>query len=216
MDDVKHAVIERVKVREVAGVFDTREALEEAVEALLFAGIDRADIDVMAGLETVQKKLGGIYVPAEDLADRPEAPRRAFIARYELNGALAGIAGLLTYVGATAAAFAVVASGGALALAVAAAALGGAATGALGLLTARAVGEREAKELLDQLAAGGIVLWVRVRSPDKEEQVQQIMSVHGARALRVHEIELDKRFDDLPLAELRPDPWLGDEPLAGP
>jgi hypothetical protein len=39
---------------------------------------------------------------------------------------------------------------------------------------------------------------------------------HGAKAVRVHEIEIDKRTEDLPLAGLRPDPWLGNERLGEP
>jgi hypothetical protein len=39
---------------------------------------------------------------------------------------------------------------------------------------------------------------------------------HGGEAVHVHEIELAKRTEGLPLASLRPDPWLGDEPLGRP
>jgi hypothetical protein len=39
---------------------------------------------------------------------------------------------------------------------------------------------------------------------------------HGAEAVHVHEIDLAKRPEDLPLQSLRPDPWLGDERLGQP
>jgi hypothetical protein len=32
----------------------------------------------------------------------------------------------------------------------------------------------------------------------------------------VHEIEIDKRFEDIPLSSLVLDPWLGSEPLGKP
>ena len=35
----------------------------------------------------------------------------------------------------------------------------------------------------------------------------------GGEAIRVHEIEIEKRLDDLPLSKFKPDPWLGSEPL---
>lgn len=209
-------VIDRVRVREIAGVFRARDALDATVSALLAAGFDRGDIDIMANIHTVRRRLGGVYAPAEDLADIPATPRRAFVAREDLSGPLATVAGLLAYVGATAAAFGVVASGGSLALALAAAAAGGAGGGGIGALVARYVGREHAKQLEAELAAGGIVLWVRVRSPEREEQARQILRSHGATAVRVHEIELEKRADDLPLSALRPDPWLGDEPLGRP
>ena len=39
-------ILERVKVREVAGVFRSRDGLDAAVHALLSSGFDRADVDV--------------------------------------------------------------------------------------------------------------------------------------------------------------------------
>jgi hypothetical protein len=38
----------------------------------------------------------------------------------------------------------------------------------------------------------GIVLWVRVQSPEQEDAALKILSDHGAVAARVHEIEIDK------------------------
>jgi hypothetical protein len=194
---------QRIKVREVAGVFRAREPLEAAVEALLLAGFDRADIDLMAGIDAVRQRLGTVYVPAEDLADVPDAPRQAFVAREDMTGMLAGAAGILSFIGATAATFGVVASGGALAAAVAAAAAGGVATaGGAGALIARFLGREPAQELRTQMATGGLVLWVRVRSPEREDKAQRILKDHGAEAVRVHEIEIQKRFEDVPLSSL--------------
>ena len=207
------ATEERIKVREVTGVIHSRDHLETVVGALLEGGFDRADIDIMAGLDAVAEKLGDIYAPAHELADVPETPRQFFRAREDVTVPLAGAAGILTYIGATAAALGVVASGGALAAAVVAAAAGGAAAGGIGALIARSLGQEEARELEDQIAMGGLVLWVRVRSPEEEQKAQQILREQGAEAVRVHEIEIDKRFEDNPLDGLVLDPWLGSEPL---
>ena len=73
MTEPVRAMKERIKVREVTGVFHSREALEAAVGALLESGFDRADIDIMAGADAIVEKLGGIYAPTEELADAPEA-----------------------------------------------------------------------------------------------------------------------------------------------
>lgn len=213
MSEPGDTVIDRVKVREVTGVFRTREALDNAVSDLLLGGFDRASIDIMASVDTVRKKLGGIYVAAEELADVPQVPRRAFIARDDSTLVTGIVAGLLTYVGATTAALGVVASGGALGLAMAAAAAGGAAGGIGGLLFARFLGKKEAEDLEDQLAQGGLVLWVRVRTPQEEAKAIEILNRHEAKAVRVHEIEIDKRLENIPLSSLRPDPWLGVERL---
>jgi hypothetical protein len=216
MSDSSDAATERIKVREVAAVFRSREELETAVEALLQGGFDRADIDLMASVDAVKEKLGGLYAPVEELADVSDVPRRAFLAREDVIIPMAAAGGILTYLGAVAGAFGVVASGGALALAIAAAGVGGAAAGGLAALIGRALGREQARELERQMAAGGLVLWVRVRSPEREEKAQQILKDHGAEGVRVHEIEIDKRFEDVPLSSLVLDPWLGSEPLGEP
>jgi outer membrane lipoprotein SlyB len=217
MSDSTEEVLDRVKVREVAGVFRAPEPLEAAVADLTLAGFDRNDIDLMATSDAIEKKLGGLYIAAEDLADVPRAPRRAFVAREDVVIPTAGAASILSFVGAAVGAFAVVASGGAVALAAAAAAIGGTATGGVGALAlSRFLEEKRAKELEALLATGGIILWVRVRSPEREDKAQEILRKHGGEAVRVHEIEIEKRLEDLPLGSIRPDPWLGDEPLAQP
>jgi hypothetical protein len=198
-------VVEKIKVREVAGVFHTRAALEDAADDLLLSGFDRADIDLMTTPDAVQEKLGGVYVADEELPDIPGVPRQAYVARDDAAGAVAVVAGMLASVAATAAAFAIVASGGALAIALAGAAGGGAAA-----VIARHLGQERARELDAHLREGGLILWVRVRSPEREVLAQEILSRHGAEAVRVHEIEIDKRLDEIPLSKVRVDPLLAE------
>lgn len=207
-------VLERRVIREVAAVFHREEILEDAIQALLLAGFDRGDIDIMGDIETVRRRLGALYVPPEEIADVPGAPRRAYIARDDIATATAGVAGMLFYLGAATAAMTVVASGGSLALVAAAAAAAGTVGAGIGAAAIHLLGKKQAQELELQLMAGGIVVWVRVRDAEKEAQAQEILSRFGGEAIRVHEIEIDKRLADLPLSKLKPDPWLGGEPLA--
>ena len=207
-------VLERRVIREVAAVFHREEILEDAIQALLLAGFDRGDIDIMGDIETVRRRLGALYVPPEEIADVPGAPRRAYIARDDIATATAGVAGMLFYLGAATAAMTVVASGGSLALVAAAAAAAGTVGAGIGAAAIHLLGKKQAEELELQLMAGGMVVWVRVRYPEKEAQAQEILARFGGEAIRVHEIEIDKRLADLPLSKLKPDPWLGGEPLA--
>jgi hypothetical protein len=210
-------VIERTKVREVAGIFHSRGELDAAVDALLLAGFDRADIDLLADLDEVQKALGPFHVAAEELADIGRVPRRPFIAPDDVTGTTALVMGVLATLGAGAAAYAVVASGGGTMAAAVSALLAAAVAGGIGgLLTIRLFGQDRTKSLESHMAARGLVLWVRVRSPGSEEQAQKILCVHGGRAIRVHEIEIEKRPEEIPLSSLRPDPWLGSERLGQP
>jgi hypothetical protein len=207
-------VLERRVVREVAAVFHREDILEDAIQALLHAGFDRADIDIMGDVEAVRRRLGALYVPPEEIADVPGAPRRAYIARDDIATATAGVAGMLFYLGAATAAMTVVASGGGLALVAAAAIAAGTVGAGIGASAIHLLGKKQAEQLELQLMSGGIVLWVRVRDPETESQAQEILARFGGEAIRVHEIEIDKRLEDLPLSNLKPDPWLGGEPLA--
>jgi hypothetical protein len=195
MTDPADSVIEEARVREVTGVFRAREALDAAVEELLLAGFDRADVDLMASGKAVEEKLGSVYIAAEELPDVPGLPRQTYIAREDVTSALTAVAGTLSAVGAIGAVLAVVASGGALALAIAAAA-------GVGSVAALRLGRERAKELETQRAGGGLVLWVRVHSPEQEAKAQDILRSHGADAVRVHEVEIDKRLKDIPFARL--------------
>lgn len=216
MATTANGTIERVKVREVAGIFHSRDALAEAVDELLLAGFDRADIDVIVGGAFAREKLGGVYVPIEELPEAPGVPRQAFIARDDLIEVLALALAILVFLGAAAAAWIVVVRGGSLLWAGVAAVIGAVAAGGVGALIARAYARKHTRELAAQSAARDLVLCVRVRSPDEEAKAQDILISHGAEAVRPHEIQIDKRLEYLPLHSLRVDPWLSEEPLGRP
>jgi hypothetical protein len=195
-------MFEQAIVREVAGVVRTPEVLDAVVDALELGGFDRADIDVMADIATIRERFGTMFIPVEELADVPGAPRRAFVQRDDVALVRAGTFGVLFYVGATVAALGVVASGGGLAAALAAAAAAGAASGGIGALATRFLSRERAELLETMIMEGGLVLWVRVRSEEAERRAVQIMGNHGVEAIRVHEIAIDKRLEDIPLSDV--------------
>jgi hypothetical protein len=208
MNERSDTVIERVRVREVTGVFVSREALDAAVEMLLHGGFDRSDIDVMAGTDRAIP-----YIAAKELADVPWAPRQAYVERADITAIDAMGIAILSFAGPAAAAFAALASGGSAARAGIWALAAVAVAAGAGYLIVRSFRRRQEERLAQARMLGGLILWVRVRSPEREERAQVILSDHGAEAVRTHEIEIDKRAEDLPLSSLRPDPWLGDERL---
>jgi hypothetical protein len=210
-------ILDRMRTREVTGVFHSRKALVAAARNLLVAGVDRADIDVSAPLDELQKRIDYKSIPAADLADMPTTPRQPFVDEDDslttevIAGSAAGsVAGL-------AMAFYLVnqrmGSVGVVILSL----LCGAIVGGIVLTRVRRRLQRERTMGLDKLSeANGLLIWVRVRSPEKEAQAREILVRHGGQAVHVHEIELAKRLEDLPLHSLRPDPWLGDERLGQP
>jgi hypothetical protein len=206
-------VLERVKVREIAGVFRSRDLLDAAVSALLSSGFDRADIGVTVGAEA-RERLGGAKIAAEELPEVPGAPRQPLIAREDIVLVWSLVLSILIFAGAGFAAWFVVKSGGELIWAGIAAAIGAIAAGWIGAQLARAFVRRRIRHLEAQLITRDLVLLVRVRSGEEEQKATEILLRHGAQAVRPHEITIDKRLEHLPLHSLRVDPWLGDEPLA--
>jgi hypothetical protein len=208
-----HGVIETARVREVAGIFHSHGALEDAIDDLLRAGFDRADIDVIGDIEELRKRLGDAYVASEELADVPQAPRRPFFARDDLTVTVIVVASTIGGAGAMAAALGVIASEGSWVSALVAGAVAGVVgAGVAALLIARYFERERVRGLEWYAAARGLILWVRVRDREREDEAQEILLRHGAQAVRVHEVEIAKRVEDIPLSSLRPDPWLG-EPL---
>jgi hypothetical protein len=210
-------ILDRAPSREVTGVFHSRKTLDAAVQDLLVAGIDRADIDVSASLDELQRSLNYKSIPAADIADHPAAARQPIVGKDDVvnTDAVAGsIAGCVV---AVALAFYLV-SRGAAPLAVGFfSILSGLVVGGAAVLLVRRRLRREHTLGLDKLSeAQGLVIWVRVRSPEKEAEAQEILMRHGGEAVHVHEMQLAKRPEDLPLHSLRPDPWLGDERLGRP
>lgn len=209
-------VVEVERVREVAAVFRSRDALYAAIDDLLLAGFDRADIDLVADPDAVQRRLGTAAVRAEDLADVPYTPRRPVIAPEEPTGVFALAVTIVAFLGAAVAAFGVVAGGGSWRAAFAAAVGGGVVGAIVGYVAARLLGARSFRETEPQLVGGGFIMWVRVNSPEREKDAERLLRARGGEAVHPHEIHLGKRVGDIPLSTVRPDPWLGDKRLGEP
>jgi hypothetical protein len=176
--------------REAVAVFDTADALEEAIEALESNGFDRADISLLADAATVEEKLGHRYMKVSELEDDPNVPRIAFVSTESMGDAEGGLVGTLSYVGAVAAAGAVVATGGTLATTIAAALMSGAAGGVAGTALASVLDFRHAEYLQQQLAHGGLLLWVRTPDAVHELRAIEILQDYTAHDVHVHTIPM--------------------------
>src|SRR6185436_21016062 len=122
-------------IREAVAVFQRSEDLQAAIDELLQSGFHRAEISLLASEHAVDQKLGR-YRKVSSLEDDPVVPRAAYVSPEAIGGAEGGLIGVLMYVGAMAAAGAIVASGGTLTAAIVGAALSGGAGGLIGSLLA--------------------------------------------------------------------------------
>jgi VIT1/CCC1 family predicted Fe2+/Mn2+ transporter len=177
------------RAREAVGVFADPDALEAAVDALGRAGFDRAAISVLASEETVRERVGHLYRSAAEAADDARAPQAAFVSRHSRVEGEAAAVGIPFQIGGFAGAWAVVAAGGTLAAVIAATILGGAVAGGLGALLAHAVARRHAELVREQLARGGLVLWVGTHDAAVEKRALEVLQKCGASAVHVHTIE---------------------------
>ena len=145
---------------EMVGLFADRETFERAVEALLGAGFERADLSVLASHDSLEA------------AGRPGKPWRE---------AMLAMVGELKYEGPLVASGAIFLAGGPVAATIAAvigAAVGGvAAKDVLEEVTAKPHTEDFARSL----AAGSVILWVRAADEGREAQARVLLEAAGAR-----------------------------------
>jgi len=184
----------QASTREAVGVFHDRPSLQTAIDELLSSGFDRADLSFLANRETVERRLGHGYRSTAQLEDDATVPTVAYVSTESVGDAEGAIAGGLIYVGAVATAGAIVASGGTFAAAIAAA---GGAGAALGALLDRFLDRRFAERFEDQLAQGGILLWVRTPDPGREEVATAVLKKNGATDVHVHDLAATEAADDM-------------------
>lgn len=196
-------------VHEAVGVFSTPEALERAVDELEVSGFDRATLSVLASEGTIKDRVGHLYRNIAEITDSRDVPQRAFVETdSRVEGAAAAI-GIPCYIGSVAGAgVAAVGFGAATAATVAGSIVGGVAGAGLGAFLAGVMLRRHVHEVSEQLAEGGLVLWVSLRDHDAERQAVHILTNAGGRNVHVHELEREWTLKDRPLSDVQFDPFL--------
>ncbi|HUC18366.1 MAG TPA: hypothetical protein VMA37_11865 [Acetobacteraceae bacterium] len=167
--------------REVVAVFDTAEALEGAIFGLETHGFDRAAFSVLASEHEVERSLGHRFRRVEEMEDEPKAPRETFFSRVSRVEAEFGLAPGLALIGAVAFGL----GSAPIALPMLVAAGSGAAIGAV---LGRLIHQHHAERLSEQLARGGLVLWVNVRNADEEHKAMAALRLSGARDVHAHDL----------------------------
>ena len=175
-----------IEVPAAVGVFDSFETMQQTIYDLMMAGFSRYDISVLGGQEAMRERFGGHWWTAADLEDAPEAPRAAFVSEEAVGELEGGIVGGFLFVGSAIAMAALLTPASTLAGSVAAVAIGGTPGAVLGTLLARRVNRHHKDYYAEQIAHGGILIWVRVDSQEKERIATAIMAAHSGRDVHVH------------------------------
>ena len=168
-------------IREVVAAFNDVETLDSAVYTLETQGFDRAAFSVLAAEKTVEEKLGHRYRQVREVEDDPEVPRETFFSRisrleadYLPAPALAAV-GALVMIGVGSLLPVLVAAG---------------AGGLIGAALGRLIQQKHATRVQEQLARGGLLLWVNVRNSHEEETALEALRALGAHDVHAHEITL--------------------------
>jgi len=153
------------RVREVVGVFSDRNGFTDAVTALRAAGVPDTDLSVLASHETIDAAAPEAAAPG--IGETVEDFVRALTGELKFAGPL-GAAGVAILFGGPVGAV-----------------IGGViAAGVSGLALKEALGEALAHPHHDAfdraVAAGGIILWVRVDSEESETRAIQALEAAGA------------------------------------
>lgn len=168
-------------VREVVAVFDDEKALDKAVHALKERGFDSDAFSLLASEDAVEKSLGHRYRTVKAVEDLPSVPRDTFfsrIARLEEDYLPVPV---LASIGALAFAFVspiptvVIAAG---------------AGAALGAVLGRVAHEPFVAKIQEQLARGGLLLWVRVRTAQQKQTALEVLQAQSAHDVHAHEIKV--------------------------
>jgi len=175
-----------INVPEAVGVFHTYETLQSAIYDLMIAGFSRFDISVLAGKETLEEKMGSAYWNASDLADNPDAPRASFVSEEAIGELEGAVAGGFIFLGSAIAMTAMLTPVSTLAASIAAVAIGGSPGAVIGTLLARRIGKQHKEYYKEQLEHGGLLLWVRTSSPEKEEKAITILKGHSGTDVHIH------------------------------
>jgi hypothetical protein len=177
-------------VREAVAVFASAETFQAAIDELLSSGFHRAQISLLAREEDVRAKLGGRYRRVDELDDDPRVPRAAYVSIEAIGDGQGALIGGLTYVGAGLLMGPVAAAAGALATIASVAALGAGAGALIGSLLAKALGAQHAQRIEEQLARGGLLLWVRILEADEEQRALCILRKHAGQDVHLHDCDI--------------------------
>jgi hypothetical protein len=174
------------EIREVVGVFRSVDSLQAAIDGLLVSGFDRSEISLLDEDEVVRATRGS--EGSIELEDDNGAPRSSYIETESLSEGKAALVGGLFYIGALMGAGAWSMSSGFFSSPIVAGAVTGAIAGFAGLGLAMLIGKRQAKWARAQVERGGLLLWVRTWTEQRERQAVSLMQQYGGHHVHVHAV----------------------------
>ena len=160
--------------------------LQNAIDDLLSAGFDRAELRFLAGAHTVEHKLGHAYRKVSDIADDLNVPRAAYVSTEAIGGAQGALIGGLFYVGpswpGSGRGFRGRSRGG-----ICRSRNRRRRGRVVGSLLAHALGDHHANDLQEQIERGGLLLWVHSRDEDHQARSIGILKMYCGDNVHIHQ-----------------------------
>jgi hypothetical protein len=175
-------------IREAVAAFHDPHALNGAISDLVAAGVDRAEMSILAREGYLDGDLAKPYADMRQAEDDPSAPRQAVYADTDVRQGRTLLTSMASVIAALAASGAVVMTGGAALAAIAAAVGAGGGVGVIGSLIGKRAGDEQRKYLAEQLDRGGILLWVKIAEPANEPRIRTILTRHAADDVHVRDV----------------------------
>jgi hypothetical protein len=203
----------RYAEREVVGVCANAQVLDEAIERLGMAGIDRAAISVLAVSGERSGRMKAFYDSAAPIVVGDALQKATYVSQdSQTEGKVVAIA-VPFQIGGFAGAWAVAAVGGALVTALAGALVVGAIGAGLGAIVFHAVARHHAPDIHNKLVQGGFALWVSTPEEWMERSAIEVLHRCGATSVHTHTALRTWGIADSPMSGVQPDPFLEHDPI---
>jgi hypothetical protein len=169
---------------ELVGLFHSCDDLENAISTITSSGWDRASLSLLTQHHLLESE--HLDASMHALADDPESERRPPISDTDVRQGRTMLAGMAGVTAAFLASGATIMTGGGTLAAVVGAAVAGGGAGAMVEALGQKVGRARERFLREQLDHGGILLWVKIETPEGERKARKIFASCNASDIHLH------------------------------
>jgi hypothetical protein len=174
--------------REALGLFNDFNSMQEAIKELEATAFPRDAISILGHRHILEERYGVAQSSNNPYAaeDDPYAPRTAPVRSEEQTIGASVLVGCAAYIGVVAAGLMI--GPASVPITLMAIALGGGGGAAVAAALVSRLKHQYDVDIHEQIAKGGLLLWVRTPTPERETLACDILMRHNAHDVHVHEI----------------------------
>lgn len=176
--------------REALGLFNDMASLQAAIRELEATAFPRDAISILGHRHAIEDSFGTAQIQPYRAEDDPDAPRAAPVRDEEHTIGATVLVGCGAYIGAIAAGIALAPASVPVTL-MAIVLAGGSGAALAGALVSR-LKHRHDKNVHDQIAHGGLLMWVHTPDEERERLACDILERYGAHDVHVHDMPIHR------------------------